>query len=297
MEAVEEMVTHAMVKQLKLPDLDVDDSADSCQEESKVEGVSEKAKKPVDRSSIARSKSSDSFLSGDEAEIRSSKKMSSLNAADSIGDPTLGFAPTGDVRREVLNMIFLKGIQGGNTIAAGTRGGVMESLKQLEHKRAVELLMNDSNVDTGNQDGKEPDTTNEDEDTKRKSSSVGLDNLSDDGLGGDSHGDDVNSEEDETLEAVRLKLIQHRVAKGNLDPVDAAKVLQHASIQRVRSDSGSVDLKPGDKDFPKVDAGDVEIDTINRYCSLRFEIPKTPSQAADNATLRFEFKVYTLVLL
>jgi Phosphatidylinositol 3- and 4-kinase len=259
MEAVEEMVTSAMVKQLRLPDLDVESSPKTLsREKNEVGDQNVEGKKSPNKTQIARSRSSESMQSDDGMDKRGSKKMSSLNSADLIGDPTLGFAPTGDVRREVINMIFLKGIQGGNTIAKGTKGGVMQSLQELEHKRAVELLMVDENGETGDEGGAAVESSGADGEKKR-SSAVGLDNLSDDGLNAEDHAHDVVSEEDETLESVRLMLIQHRVAEGRLDPLDAAKVLQHASEQKVRSEEGgSVDFRPGDKDFPKVDAGEVD---------------------------------------
>lgn len=234
-EAVEEMVTSAMVKQLRLPDLDLaSDGVDTGDgEESKEEKLVPEAQ------DMSRSKSNQSL-----EEDWGSKKMSSL-PAECGGDSSLRFDATGDVRREVLNAIFLRGIQGGNTIAAGTKSGVMLSLQQLEHKRAVELLMNDSNAKT------QALASGKDFDASDKKSGTKPDNLSDDSLG-----DEANSHEDETLESVRLLLIQNRVAQGGLDPLDAAKVLQHASTQKARSGSG--DFKNPDPDFPSVDAGDVD---------------------------------------
>jgi Phosphatidylinositol 3- and 4-kinase len=260
METVEEMVTHAMVKQLRLPDLDMpmshpDSKGEDCEEADEQQQPPAEAEKS---SEIRRSKSTLSIESNDDFDRRGSKKMSALNACDLSGDSLYSFAPTGDVRREVLNAIFLKGIKGGNTIAAGTREGVMQSLQELEHKRAVELLIQDSEPEP--REGGEPDASYVEIDKKKKKmAEFGLENISDDGM---SEGSGV-TEEDETLESIRLMLIQNRVAQGSLTPVAAAKVLQHASIQKANSgDSvGSAEFGlPGDKDkdMPTVDAGDVD---------------------------------------
>jgi Phosphatidylinositol 3- and 4-kinase len=257
METVEEMVTHAMVKQLRIPDLNVPISHPESKDED-CEEADDPPKPAVegDKSGeISRSKSNQSMELNDDFDKRGSKKMSALNACDISGDSLYSFAPTGDVRREVLNAIFLKGIQGGNTIAAGTKDGVMQSLQELEHKRAVELLTQGSERET--REGDEPDASYvETDDKKKKMAEFGLDNLSDDGMS-----EGGATEEDETLESIRLMLIQNRVAQGSLTPVAAAKVLQHASIQKANSgeSGGSSEFGlPGDKDMPKVDAGDVD---------------------------------------
>ncbi|CAB9513246.1 Phosphatidylinositol 4-kinase beta [Seminavis robusta] len=263
METVEEIVTHAMVKQLRLPDLETNEGteqesmAEDCKDADE-EKQTEQADKSCGDGDIPRSKSSQSILSDDgmDPAKRGSKKMAAI-ACDNTGDASNSFAPTGDVRREVLNAIFLKGVQGGNSIAAGTKGGVMQSLQELEHKRAVELLLLDSEAGTEN-NGQQPDGSYvETEKKKKKLEALGIENLSDDGLGDDKWS--AMTEEDEALESIRLMLIQNRVAQGGLSPVAAAKVLQHASIQKAKSEDsgGSAEFKH-DKDMPKVDAGDVD---------------------------------------
>jgi hypothetical protein len=271
METVEEMVTHAMVKQLRLPDLDIKEEDDE-DEETSANSEGDKHKLSPRNGSdkewdgIQRSKSNPEF-SAEDSSRRTSKKMSALSAANlpqSIGDSSYGFAPTGDVRREVLNAIFLKGIQGSSSIAAGAQAAVQLSLQELEHKRAVELLMHDSGPQPDSAergDGSEPDGSYvEVEKLKKRMSDLGLDALSDDGTGGDAHINECPTEEDEALESIRLLLIQNRVAQGRLSPVAAAKVLQSASIKGIRSEdsSGSSEFKAGDADMPRVDAGDVD---------------------------------------
>lgn len=75
-----------------------------------------------------------------------SKKLSTLGSIVSGSDFREGsnaiFAPTGDIRREVLTTIMMRGIQG-NTIAAGAADSVQLTLKELGRKRATELLLKD----------------------------------------------------------------------------------------------------------------------------------------------------------
>lgn len=82
------------------------------------------------------------------------------------------------------------------------------------------------------------------------------------------------TDEDEILEAIRLILIQNRVAQGFLTPEDAAKVLQHTSLSPSNYSSASAHSRPnavsrqshqGHKkgsfdvsDYPTIDAGDVD---------------------------------------
>ena len=258
MEAVGEMVTQTMVKQLGLPDLETtqDEAEDKNTKKTIGEGKEDKATK--ENADMRRIKSNQSMLSDEEFDLakRGSKKMSSLNAADTIGDSSHGFAPTGDLRRDVLNHIFLRGIQGSNTIAAGTQAAVQLSLQELEHRRAVELLMHDSVAELEGADDNGLDTSYVEVQKRERMAALGID--SDDGSS-DGMANEAPTEEDEALEAIRLLLIQNRVAQGGMSPVAAAKVLQHAAAQKVRADSsGSQDFKPGDKDAPKVDAGDID---------------------------------------
>lgn len=261
MEAVGEMVTQTMVKQLGLPDLETTQEVaeENLNNGSDGDGKHEKINKREARN-IPRILSNQSILSDEEIDIekRSSKKMSSLNAGDHVGDSTQGFAPTGDLRRDVLNHIFLRGIQGSNTIAAGTQAAVQLSLQELEHRRAVELLMHDSVAELEGADANGPDASFVEIRKNERMAALGIDNRSDERSNGGT-ANEAPTEEDEALEAIRLLLIQNRVAQGGMSPVVAAKVLQHAATQKVRADSsGSQDFKPGDTDAPLVDAGDID---------------------------------------
>ena len=61
------------------------------------------------------------------------------------------------------------------------------------------------------------------------------------------------------MEAVRLLLIQNRVAQGQLSPSDAQKVLQHVSLSRVQTETHDKEPKKAHPaDMPVVDAGDLD---------------------------------------
>lgn len=190
---------------------------------------------------------------------RGSKKLSTLGLGGSPGDGIdSDLAPTGDVRREVLNAIMMRGLQG-NAIAAGAADSVQRSLQELERRRATELLMSDDEKDAT------AEFTNkaayiELENTRQKLISLGIGSWSPHGT---EEAPEAPSEEDEVMEAIRLLLIQNRVAQGKLSPADAAKVLQHNSISRSFSDgrlalSLSEDQEIDASEMPTVDAGDVD---------------------------------------
>ena len=181
-----------------------------------------------------------------------SRKVSTLSTLKGINDNTYGdstntLAPTGDIRRAVLTTIMMRGLQG-NTIAAGTTNSVQLSLKELERRRATELLLSD--------DGKDSDS--DIKTTREKLFALGLTPSL----------DEVElasrpSEEDEVLEAIRLMLIQNQVAQGNLSPADAAKVLQHTSLSPINAVNNSSapddELKRvNNSDHPIIAAGDVD---------------------------------------
>ena len=170
-------------------------------------------------------------------------------------------APTGDFRRQVLNTIMLRGMQG-NSIAAGTADSVQRSLKELERQRATALLMTVM---------EDPDSTLIEEGIKMMdyidlaSTTQKLLSL---GFGGNVNPNDMQceeagastTEEDEVMEAIRLLLIQNRVAQGQLSPADAAKVLQHAAIMPAHAGTrqGSLNAAFDPSEMPTIDAGDVD---------------------------------------
>lgn len=173
------------------------------------------------------------------------------------GDGNNALAPTSDIRREVLNVIMMKGKKG-NTIAARTADSVQRSLKELERKRATELLLRDDDV-SGEMSVTSVDIAFADlESTQDKLLSLGFAESSSRSTGIDLPRKKP-SEEDEVMEAVRLLLIQNRVAQGQLSPADAQKVLQHVSLSRVQTEKNEKPLHTvHPTDMPTVDAGDLD---------------------------------------
>jgi phosphatidylinositol 4-kinase len=257
---VEELVTNAMVqrfKEINLPNLEENESKETLQEEQTAEHDLAVAKVEGDTLPAVPS-------SSDTPDKKCAKRMSTLGAlsgsnAGDLSDQTQALAPTGDVRREVLNAIMMTGIHG-NTIAAGASASVQRSLKELERKRATELLFDDDGDATP--DAFLPNTAYAElEHTSERLASLGLGSTSPRTMESEAAGSPP-SEEDEAMEAIRLLLMQHRVAQGSLSTVDAAKVLQHASLNRVNSPTRSAEEGPeipeDDADVPTIDAGDVD---------------------------------------
>jgi phosphatidylinositol 4-kinase len=197
-----------------------------------------------DKGTGSSAENTDSSASKTLTEKRSMKNLSRSRSSERIHT----LAPTGDVRREVLNAIMIRGVEG-NTIAAGAVDSVQRSLQELERQRATELLLGDPSGD---------DTEEELESTRQKLVSLGITaTIPTDQM------EEGRSEEDEVMESIRLLLIQHRVAQGKLSPADAAKVLQHTSISRAASDSRLSErvakgLPLDHSECPTVDAGDID---------------------------------------
>lgn len=199
---------------------------------------------------------------------RKSKKKSTLGSLACVqGDRSDSniLAPTGDVRREVLTAIMMRGMQGKDSIAAGAADSAQRSLKELERQRATELLLTGS-LTSAHADDEDKGTSrktsySELESTREKLVSLGIGSISPSNSTDDRT---TTSEEDEVLEAIRLLLIQNRVAQGQLSESDAALVLQHTSLSRSNSESGqSSGRRAGSRSFdpsemPTIDAGDVD---------------------------------------
>jgi len=178
-------------------------------------------------------------------EAKSPSSVSGYTSSGNLdtGDSSLTAAAASDVRRDVLNTLMMKGMEG-DSIASGTVTSIQRSLQELERRRATELLMEDDKEATERHAGPTQDFQTQ------ASPIADLDDI-----------ETKKSEEDEVMEAIRLMLIQARVAQGQLSPVDAAKVLQHASLNRVASGGDSSDDNAVDTSACKlstVDAGDID---------------------------------------
>ena len=253
---VEELVTNVVAKQLHLPNL-VHPSVgeDTQQDEQKDEEKDDYVKR-------------DTLSNGDSdcslEPKRGSKKMSALGgfgAGDTV-ESTSSLAITGDTRREVLTTIMTKGMRGSNTIAAGAATAVTRQLKELERRRAVELLLTGEDpklsIPADGLAQRDP-PHRKDESSRQELLSLGIRSASTDNLEGE-YISKKPSEEDEVMEAVRLLLIQYRVAQGTLSLGDAAEALAPArtTVDRVHVLGSTDKVKFDPRRTPRIDAGDVD---------------------------------------
>ena len=252
---VEKIVTDVMVEQLNidLPELKKDRPNSISDEEGEGE------EPPSGENMIAEpidvgDRGSTEIVSETKAPVpRRMFKNSSCELSDQPND----LAPTGDIRREVLNVIMMTGRKERNSIAAGAADSAQQSLKELETRRATALLLDGVKTAEDGSQGELQNTSFENSDsTTAKLASLGFSR-------GKGIEDDVpakQSEEDEVMEAVRLLLVQNRVAQGQLSPADASKVLQHQSLSRVSSENelSKREELQHPSDMPTVDAGDLD---------------------------------------
>ncbi|CAJ1944603.1 unnamed protein product [Cylindrotheca closterium] len=184
----------------------------------------------------------------DEAEMNGSEGMNgngedrslapALKRISSMGNATSPREQ--DLRREVLNSIMMKGMSKSNTIAAGATGAVQRHLQQLDQRLAVELLMT----------GDAPISSSSDS-ARHELLSLGISSVAQD------EQPELTAEakeENDTMEAIRLLLIQYHVAQGTLSMQDAAKAL--TPNMRRKGDLGTRTFMG--REFPEIDAGDID---------------------------------------
>jgi hypothetical protein len=196
--------------------------------------------------------------------VERTKKMSTLGvpAGGDNGESSNPLSKTGDTRREVLNSIMSKGFAGSNTIAAEAATAVRRHLQDLERRRAVELLLTGEDTDEPSIPSTEPQSAESLANSSRKELlSLGIRSASADHIDIDNSATRP-SEEDEAMEAVRLLLIQYRVAQGELSADAAAKALaprKNTSLNQINSKGMKNKNKPADpREIPSIDAGDVD---------------------------------------
>lgn len=193
----------------------------------------------------------------------SSSAASSSSSSSSAVSNISSLAARGEGRREVLTTIFVKGMKGGNLIAKGAAPALQRSLQAFDRQRA-EALMKKSNSPNkrttmissfSNDAASRDDSSSLDDMSTAATSSATLAAATNDG---GSFVEAAPSEEDETMESLRLLLIQSRVAQGNLSLENAAKVLapvaMKGSLARSKS-KGQIIM--ADRSGP-VDAGDID---------------------------------------
>jgi phosphatidylinositol 4-kinase B len=257
---VELLVTNVVAKHLHLPNLvsTEEGNEDAVDEAEKGTVGDEKIKADVGETDGKVEVLSNGGSDNSQELRRRSKKMSALGGFFS-GESGSSLAKTGDTRREVLTTIMTKGMKGSNPIAAGAATAVQRQLKELERRRAIELLLT----------GEEPTFSNSEdgvakgdnvESTRQELLSLGISSGSSDDLV-ELYNSRQPTDEDEAMEAVRLLLIQYQVAQGQLSLGDAAEVLaptRHKSPRIQGRGPFGRHKKPDPREMPQVDAGDVD---------------------------------------
>ena len=227
---MEEMVAEAVKKQLNAKDLPI--APDLCSETNAKEDGNTKQNvdlKDSDKSTDADisdssklEETSDQFSSAQSSpkitpmkRSNSKKKMSALvsfgSSNDSQNGQSTSLSAYGDGRREVLTTILARGMRG-DTVAKGAAKAVQRTVQVMDREKAIKLIMAAGKSGVNNL-------------TNMIAPDHSSDNLT--SRPGSLHGDDVSAptEDDEAIDALRLLLIQNRVAQENLDPENAEKVL------------------------------------------------------------------------
>ncbi|KAG7351328.1 phosphatidylinositol 3- and 4-kinase [Nitzschia inconspicua] len=251
---VETLVTNVVAKQLDLPNLmqgDIEEGDEEAEEEDSDERDVRRTKdgERPNESKTEEVHISYQFSPTKKTELSKPSKMSTLTKTGSQ-KPDRGkkLSKTGDTRREVLNAIMMKGMSGSHVIAEQAASGAQRHLQDLERRVAVEALLT-GDSDVGKESGKHSD-----QDEKRQELlSLGIRSASSDDL------DTVNpiTDDDETMEAIRLILIQYRVANGSISANDAAAALAPRPRTNSKSNGKSTMMHFG-KEFPEIDAGDID---------------------------------------
>lgn len=174
-------------------------------------------------------------------------------------------AAYGDVRREVLTTIMVKGMRGKNIIASSAAPEAQRTVQAMDRRRAVELMMNgtaqrggSSTEDTNDKTVEEGQGDQLTVETNRSDSSSFALRPDDDGNPEVGLASSPPTEEDEAVESLRLLLIQNRVARGDLSPENAARVLAPAHMNDTHSKKSGSTPDILDAEHEPVDAGDVD---------------------------------------
>ena len=155
---------------------------------------------------------------------------------DSKGDSDqpAPLAAFGEGRREVLTTILARGMSG-NAIAKSAAAAAQKTVQVMDRKRAMKLMMDD--------EPNEPHRHGEEDDTFSTKNS-----------------DDNFSEDDEVMEALRILLIQNRVAKGKMSSrnMDVDSISAGLDIDTDSSENGTVKVSNNERSETDVDAGDID---------------------------------------
>jgi len=137
-------------------------------------------------------------------------------------------------RRDVLFAIMERGMRGSNVIARGAANAARRAVQTMDRNRAI-ALMNESTGDGNNQESHSVESVKRPTQVNRNSSDITI---------------SASIDEDEVMEALRLLIIQNRVAQENLSAENAVR-------------SSEAITAPVDPDTPErgqkgVDAGEVD---------------------------------------
>jgi len=247
---VENLMTSVVARQLHLPNLvtERDTTAEN-------EGVSKEIQRSTSTSELKQQLpvKSDSTTESEQQQEQpkcispKQSKIKNLGSSSNGQDLCNGLSKTGGTRREVLTTIMTKGMSGSHVIAQQAATGAKRHLQDLERRVAVEALL------TGGTDISRSSINSPKDETREELLTLGIRSVSRENL----KSDNDESENDETMEAIRLLLIQHRVANGSMSANDAAALLAPHPKSRAKNHTTRTMMHNG-REFPEIDAGDID---------------------------------------
>lgn len=232
---VEDLMTGVIAKQLHLPDLVMEVSEDDSEKGINAE--------ESDSSEKEAAETDDSMKKEQKTSTPNYEKMKNLGSFGNKNQEKFkALHKTGGTRREVLTAIMTKGMSGSHVIAEQAATGAKRHLQDLERRVAVEALLSDD-PETPHGSSKSKDV----DEARRELLSLGISSSV-------SNDDDTHApktEDDETLEAIRLLLIQYRTVRtSNMGEVEIASKPQIQKENRTIMHNG--------QEFPDIDAGEVD---------------------------------------
>ena len=261
--AVEALVTNVVAKQLQLPNLittEEEGSSAGREHEAGEESSGSGGQEDSSPGDSANTEEKDEETTQQTIKMET-KKATALGGLSLTRSDSNSLSKTGDARREVLNSIMMKGMSGSNAIATDTATAVRRHLQDLERRRAVELLLTAGTDENSGENGGPEDAGKI---ARKELMSLNIRSASVDVVDGEEV-PTKPSEEDETMEAVRLLLIQYRVAKGELSADAAAKALapnrrrseksRYSASRQVWESKTQAD---DPRELPQIDAGDLD---------------------------------------
>jgi len=137
-------------------------------------------------------------------------------------------------RRDVLFAIMERGMRGSNVIARGAANAARRAVQTMDRNRAI-ALMNESTGNGDNQENHSVESVKRPTSVNRNSSDITI---------------SASIDEDEVMEALRLLIIQNRVAQENLSAENA--------VRSTEAITAAVDPDTPERSQKGVDAGEVD---------------------------------------